>query len=640
MRTAVSRCSPWLVPVLAVVVYAAAAELTPRVAAQTPDVSALQAQIQALEARLKKLEDRLERPLSVKAPFTVTTDAGQPMFAVKAANGPELTLGSEATPALRVSHVGGRALLELREGQYQAAMTVTSSDAIVLAGDPGRYVRLSTSAALGLGVEAFAGANRWANLGITAEGSTRLKLQDGGKQIFRVQSGQASELILGEDAAPALKVAAMPQDTTLRLQHGNSVMLAAAKQNGDVIVAAQSQTGNHAALQALAAGPSVVVNSGGPNPSESAFLSLDKTGPRLTLSRSGKMSALLGSAEGMHTGLRIYDPQGGLALAAGLGVGAEARPGLTLWRTDEEASATLTTTDSGEGLLEIYRPGKQLAAQLGRSDQTKGTALRIYDTGGGIAVGAGLEADGSSGVLVASQGKYVAGMTAEKSGYGRIDIANNNRRVVSINNTSRKGDGVLEIFDPTSSTILASIGSDAGEGLLDLFRAGGKLAAQIGAPAGKATALRIFDQGGLVAVGAGIDSVGEHAVRVGRQGKWVASMSATTGGFGSLDVLGGGRVVASMNNGDRAGQGLFVIRNSGGEAVAALGLGRNGTGGNLTLFDAAGQGVFSAGNATTGWGEACVTRLTGKGPANFCVGLTLPGIGGGGRSKNPPYRFW
>jgi hypothetical protein len=585
------------------------------VAAQTPDVSALQAQIQALEARLKKLEDRLEKPLTVKAPFTVTTDAGQAMFAVKATNGPELTLGSEATPALRVSHVGGRALLELRQGQYQAAMTVTSSDAIVLAGDPGRYVRLSTSAALGLGVEAFAGANRWANLGITAEGSTRLKLQDGGKQIFRVQGGQASELILGEDAAPALKASAAPEETTLSVLHGKSTVAMRASQNGDARFAALAGSGNRVAVFANGNGDSALqVDSGGESPSEWAQLVVDKNGPRAKLGRQGKPTAELGAPEGRHTGLRIYDPQGALALHAGLGTTGKAS--LSLWRSEEEASALLSTTDTGEGLLEIFRPGKQLAAQLGRTDQTKGTALRIYDTGGAVAVGAGIEADGSSGVLVASQGKYVAGMTAEKSGYGHIDITNNNRLVVSINNVSRKGDGALEIYDPASSNILASVGSAGGEGLLDLFRPGGKPAAQIGAPTGKATGLRIFDQGGNVAVGAGIDSLGRHSVTLAADGHQVARMLATTSGSGTVDVLAKGKSVASMGTVDD-GKGVVNIF-SGGTPIAALTLGANG-GGLLQLGNAAGTPMVEAGTTASGVG------LVRTGPMALPM---LPGIPG------------
>lgn len=637
MRPAARRFSRWLVLVFAIGVVAAVAGRTTRaeVAAQAPGVAALQLQIQTLEARLKKLEDRLEKPLTVKAPFTVTTEAGQTMFAVKAANGPELTLGSDAAPALRVSHKGGTALLELREGKYVGAIQASTSNAVVLAGDADRYARLVTAPG-SAGAEVSEGANRVANLGIFSEFGPRLRLVDGGKQIFRVQGSNGNELVLGEDAAPALKVAATPQETSLRLQHGNSLMLAAAKQNGDVVVSALSQTGSHAGLQALAAGPSVVVDSGGQNPSESAFLSLDKSGPRLTLSRSGKLSALLGSAEGMHTGLRIYDPQGGLALAAGLGIGAEPRAGLTLWRNDEEASATLSTTDAGEGLLEIYRPGKQLAAQLGRMEQGKATALRIYDTTGQVALGAGIDVDGEAAVRIANQGKLVANMTAEKSGHGRIDIVNNNRSVVSINNSSKNGDGVVEIFDRGNFSILASIGSGGGEGLVELFRARDKLAAQLGAPSGKATALRIFDSAGKVGVGAGIDEYGQHAVRVATNGQFIAGMTARPDGFGSLDIVARGKIVASLNSLDRPGQGLVVVRNSAGEGVAALGLAKNGTGGNVTLFDSAGQGVFSAGNATTGWGEACVTRSTGR---SHCLGISLPGIGGGGGRRDPPYRF-
>jgi hypothetical protein len=126
------------VPVLAVVVYAAAAELTPRVAAQTPDVSALQAQIQALEARLKKLEDRLNRPLSVKAPFIVEDERGISIIQV-ASDGQEvrgrrafrgLQMFNDANQQVAVMNVidKGAIVKLMKEGSGSHAVTIAATE--------------------------------------------------------------------------------------------------------------------------------------------------------------------------------------------------------------------------------------------------------------------------------------------------------------------------------------------------------------------------------------------------------------------------------------------------------------------------------------------------------------------------------
>jgi hypothetical protein len=142
-----------------------------------------------------------------------------------------------------------------------------------------------------------------------------------------------------------------------------------------------------------------------------------------------------------------------------------------------------------------------------------------------------------------------------------------------------------------------------------------------------AAALRAFSGDDLIAAVGGGDA---GIVQVAQGGRVYAKMIAAAGG-GAVNVYDpSGAPRASMTTLDNPGEGLIVLRNSSGMGVAYLTHGGGGEGGNLTVTDPSGEGVFSAGAARDGLGEACVTRAkSGGSEGTYCLGIGLPGMGTG-----------
>lgn len=149
--------------------------------------------------------------------------------------------------------------------------------------------------------------------------------------------------------------------------------------------------------------------------------------------------------------------------------------------------------------------------------------------------------------------------------------------------------------------------------------------------------------GARVTIGAG--DADNYAVRVYKNGSsFVAGIGQARGGTGLVALMDEGKLAAMMSAGLRsisvfenesAAASLFVDENGGtvavyqgAEAVAYLTRSSHGNGGNLTLADGKGFGVFSAGSASDGGGEACLNRVTGGGQQrNVCLGVELPSMG-------------
>lgn len=150
--------------------------------------------------------------------------------------------------------------------------------------------------------------------------------------------------------------------------------------------------------------------------------------------------------------------------------------------------------------------------------------------------------------------------------------------------------------------------------------------------------------GAQVTIGAG--DAGNYAVRVYKDGgTFVAGVGQARGGAGLVAVMDeNGTLVASMSARDRSvsvyendnAAASLVLDDSGGsvavyqgkQPVAYLTRSSHGNGGNVTLTDAKGFGVFSAGSASDGGGEACLNRVTGGGKQrNVCLGVELPSMG-------------
>lgn len=155
-------------------------------------------------------------------------------------------------------------------------------------------------------------------------------------------------------------------------------------------------------------------------------------------------------------------------------------------------------------------------------------------------------------------------------------------------------------------------------------------------------------QGARVTIGGG--NFGNYALRVHRDGgAFVAGIGEAQDGSGimlvndssgetsiaadgklrSISVYGGDRGLAARLIAEPTRGGLIAVYH-GETPVAYLNRSSGGDGGNVTVALNNGFGVFSAGAAQDGAGEACVNRRTQAGtPRLACLGLGLPSMGMG-----------
>jgi hypothetical protein len=134
--------------------------------------------------------------------------------------------------------------------------------------------------------------------------------------------------------------------------------------------------------------------------------------------------------------------------------------------------------------------------------------------------------------------------------------------------------------------------------------------------------LKIMNDGGQQIVGLGespaLGNSGMLAIS-DASGHVVVTVAALAAGRGSVDVYGESDKSAAGVGVDDDGQGVVAVRDGGGKAVAFLKGSSSGQGGNVTVTNPAGDGVFSA-----GWngeeGAACVNLKNGM----WCMGKNLP----------------
>ncbi len=168
--------------------------------------------------------------------------------------------------------------------------------------------------------------------------------------------------------------------------------------------------------------------------------------------------------------------------------------------------------------------------------------------------------------------------------------------------------------------------NEEAEAFLSLHK-GQQVAVELGPGSKNNTALRIFGDSGHLVAAIGVDVEGQGAVRVANTaGATVASMQAEEGGGGVYAISNGAPVAGIVSS---EGHGVIAVYNKS-TPVAFLGRSSGGDGGNVTVSLNDGSGVFSAGAAQDGAGEACVNRKTQAGTARLaCLGLGLPSAGMG-----------
>ncbi len=149
---------------------------------------------------------------------------------------------------------------------------------------------------------------------------------------------------------------------------------------------------------------------------------------------------------------------------------------------------------------------------------------------------------------------------------------------------------------------------------------------------GKKFALRLYDEAGKVVVSAGTNpttSGSGTVMAANTQGENVTFVGTSSDGqTGVVSVAKGGKDTAALISEPR----MIVLYNDTGEAITTLAKSQEGTGegGNITIRQPDGEGIFSAGyNAEAGGGDACVYRA--KKQNMFCLGIGVPGMGAIGR---------
>jgi hypothetical protein len=139
-------------------------------------------------------------------------------------------------------------------------------------------------------------------------------------------------------------------------------------------------------------------------------------------------------------------------------------------------------------------------------------------------------------------------------------------------------------------------------------------------------ALRVYKPGGQLVAGIGQSTQGGGlAVVMDNSGKPAAEMD---GQDPRVVVFKDAQLVAGIAVQQQGG--IVAVYSPSGQPIAFLTTSSAGDGGNVTTALNNGFGVFSAGAAQDGGGEACVSRITQAGtPRLACVGLGLPSAGMG-----------
>jgi hypothetical protein len=173
-----------------------------------------------------------------------------------------------------------------------------------------------------------------------------------------------------------------------------------------------------------------------------------------------------------------------------------------------------------------------------------------------------------------------------------------------------------------------SAGVIGGNGFVDVHRSGEVLGASLGPGTDPSTtALRIFGNGDMPVAVVGMNETGGRVGIASSGGDVAASMIVAPSGGGGVYAISGGQPVAGIVAEERTG--VVAVYNEG-TAVAYLNRSSGGDGGNVTTTLNDGSGVFSAGAAQDGAGEACVNRKTQAGTERIaCLGRGLPSAGMG-----------
>lgn len=628
------------------------------------------AELDALAQRLEALEARLgaegttpaEGGLVVRAPFAVVNEKGEEVFAVEAENTRvEVSVGvgevgismeSAGEDGAKLEVTGGLDRgLELAAGPALSKLEITQgSDAGLTFG----YLAPGET-----GIEVTAGEDTVFEVKSGAEATTLALGAESGQQA-KLESGKEAALTLGQGEEPAVSLTALADGGELKIGKGEErlVALGASGQEGKLelgggeaaatlsgqgeagLLLLGKEGGKHAKLDTEGAGGLLALGRG---VEPAVTLEAGAEGGELLLGPDGEASLRLKGKSGGGT-IEAGDPEG-KRLQMGINpVGdpvvqlADAERRVVLALSAELQGALVASTD---GAVMVGKDENGWGVQLSKQGamlasfgvwQQEPLGLRLFSTN---APAVALKAEGAGGELTFGVGQPKVKLYTNDSG-GQMELGPPDGTRVQLGAFSDRAVVQVAQGDDRANLVVSAeqigVAARSGEGFAELGKGSlgfgymlskqGQALANLGTFEGRGVALRLFDDGAqIAAVGAGQDGGG--TVRVFPAGGGTSSAQ--------LDALGSGGIVTVFQGGAPAAavdgiNQLVAVYNSGGTPVATLGLGSNGSGGNVTARDGGGSGVFSAGSASDGGGEACVVRDSGK---LFCLGVGLPGMGTG-----------
>jgi hypothetical protein len=458
----------------------------------------------------------------------------------------------------------------------------------------------------------------------------------------------ATKVLVGDAGAGAnLQLGVSGGKSSIVADSGST--LAKVEADGTNAFFSSTASGKDAALGQSEFGFGLFLNDGGQPAAEIA--APEGRGMALRVYQDGQNVAAVGAIPGEGGAVRVFAP-GAPKAAAALNAG-DGNGKVQVWDSGGEMVAVMdgkersltafpqngiVTIGKSQDKLGVFvndKSGKPLAeiAQPGGA----GMALRVFNNGR-LVVAAGLP-PGSDGGSVrvygssASQAAVSLETLADSSGRVHVYKPGGGEEAVLLDGKTGSvvvsgdaGSALLGNAQAASGTGLGALGGSSGGGWgLYLGDKGGRTLAEVAQPSGKGMALRIFDSGSQVAAVGAVPGQG-GAVRIADSGGNAAATMTVEGGAGLIQAYKGGLPLLALAGKDSA----VSVYNTGGISVASLGLSSNGSGGNLTTRDGSGFGVFSAGAASDGGGEACVNRVRGDGKqVNACLGLGLPSMGVG-----------
>lgn len=354
--------------------------------------------------------------------------------------------------------------------------------------------------------------------------------------------------------------------------------------------------------------------------------------------------------------IQVYGQTGSPAVLVGVVPGG---PGLV---SVADAQGRYTAELDGAGAVNV-RSGSAILASMSRD---KG--FRLLDSGGVVRAAMETIADDPAIRVYNEAGKPLVELThlpgghgfitaadsggkwnTQMEGYGSVSVSQNDITIAAMRSqppAAGEGGVGLRVYNTAGEQVVAA-GEASGEGYLATMDGdgGGSASVTMGGgmvavwrnnsmvasmlaenlSGGGAGGFRLFSGDDRVIASIGADEKGFGVVGVLADGK---NFSANMVADGTMNVFASSKLVSSMRYDPVSDAGLLAIYNNGKTPVGFLTSSSNKLGGNITMRTNDGVGIFSAGAASDGGGEACINRIAGSGKEIVaCLGLGLPSMG-------------